>query len=282
MWRGITATQLKVHVESSSSYVAFRRRRVVNRVYRRAVPTLGPSHKIKTRSIGSMTGIVRNWLGVTVLALTLVVRRHCAGSRRRRRPPNMLSGQAGRKIVTQARPAEFTATSICCAACSTFSRSAWMIWQPKFRPRASARVSTIIPNGRPSPTTLQSNTRPASTARSSWSDIRLAPMPSCSWANISARRACRWRWLCRSTAPVLSPHRAMSQRVMNLTQRDYAYMRKGSGFRGELSNIDVSNQAGIDHINIDKSARSARDGAQPYPVRARTRRWWSKPEPYRR
>jgi hypothetical protein len=45
------------------------------------------------------------------------------------------------------------------------------------------------------------------------------------------------------------------QRVMNLTQRDYAYMRKGAGFRGELSNIDVSNQAGIDHINIDKSAR---------------------------
>jgi hypothetical protein len=45
------------------------------------------------------------------------------------------------------------------------------------------------------------------------------------------------------------------QRVMNLTQRDYAYMRRGNGFRGELSNIDVSNQAGIDHINIDKSAR---------------------------
>jgi hypothetical protein len=44
-------------------------------------------------------------------------------------------------------------------------------------------------------------------------------------------------------------------RVMNLTQRDYAHMRRGSGFRGELSNIDVSNQAGIDHINIDKSAR---------------------------
>jgi len=44
-------------------------------------------------------------------------------------------------------------------------------------------------------------------------------------------------------------------RVMNLTQRDYAYMRKGSGFRGELSNIDVSKHAGIDHINIDKSAR---------------------------
>lgn len=45
------------------------------------------------------------------------------------------------------------------------------------------------------------------------------------------------------------------QRVMNLTQRDYAHMRRGAGFRGELSNIDVSNQAGIDHINIDKSAR---------------------------
>ncbi len=44
-------------------------------------------------------------------------------------------------------------------------------------------------------------------------------------------------------------------RVINLTQRDYAHMRRGSGFRGELSNIDVSNQAGIDHINIDKSAR---------------------------
>jgi hypothetical protein len=44
-------------------------------------------------------------------------------------------------------------------------------------------------------------------------------------------------------------------RVMNLTQRDYAHMRRGAGFRGELSNIDVSNQAGIDHINIDKSAR---------------------------
>jgi len=44
------------------------------------------------------------------------------------------------------------------------------------------------------------------------------------------------------------------QRVMNLTQRDYAYMRRGNGFRGELSNIDVSGQ-GYGHTDIDKSAK---------------------------
>ena len=44
-------------------------------------------------------------------------------------------------------------------------------------------------------------------------------------------------------------------RVMNLTQRDYAHMRRGPGFRGELSNIDLSGQPGIDHVNIDKSAK---------------------------
>jgi hypothetical protein len=42
--------------------------------------------------------------------------------------------------------------------------------------------------------------------------------------------------------------------VYNLTQRDYAYMRKGAGFRGTLSNVDVSGQ-GYGHIDIDKSAR---------------------------
>lgn len=42
--------------------------------------------------------------------------------------------------------------------------------------------------------------------------------------------------------------------VYNLTQRDYAYMRKGSGFRGTLNNVDVSGQ-GYGHIDIDKSAR---------------------------
>jgi hypothetical protein len=42
--------------------------------------------------------------------------------------------------------------------------------------------------------------------------------------------------------------------VYNLTQRDYAYMRKGAGFRGTLNNVDVSAQ-GYGHIDIDKSAR---------------------------
>jgi hypothetical protein len=44
------------------------------------------------------------------------------------------------------------------------------------------------------------------------------------------------------------------QRVMNLTQRDYAYMKRGNGFRGELSNIDVSGQ-GYGHTDIDKAGR---------------------------
>lgn len=44
-------------------------------------------------------------------------------------------------------------------------------------------------------------------------------------------------------------------RVMNITQRDYAYMRRGYGFRGELTNVDVSGDESIGHISIDKSAR---------------------------
>jgi pimeloyl-ACP methyl ester carboxylesterase len=44
-------------------------------------------------------------------------------------------------------------------------------------------------------------------------------------------------------------------RVMNITQRDYAYMTRGSGFRGELANVDVSKDQSIGHISIDKSAR---------------------------
>ncbi len=43
-------------------------------------------------------------------------------------------------------------------------------------------------------------------------------------------------------------------RVINLTQRDYAYARRGSGFHGELKNLDVSGE-GVDHLNIDKSPR---------------------------
>ena len=42
-------------------------------------------------------------------------------------------------------------------------------------------------------------------------------------------------------------------RVINFTQRDYAYMRPGTGFRGSLSNVDLSADPDIDHLNIDKS-----------------------------
>ena len=41
--------------------------------------------------------------------------------------------------------------------------------------------------------------------------------------------------------------------VLNLTQREYAYMRPGSGFHGKLQNVDVSGEPGIDHLTIDKS-----------------------------
>jgi alpha-beta hydrolase superfamily lysophospholipase len=44
-------------------------------------------------------------------------------------------------------------------------------------------------------------------------------------------------------------------RVLNLTQRKYAYMRGGPGFHGALDNVDVSSDSSIDHINIDKSPR---------------------------
>ena len=44
-------------------------------------------------------------------------------------------------------------------------------------------------------------------------------------------------------------------RVVNLTQRDYAYMRRGPNFHGSLANVDVSSDRNIDHINIDKSPR---------------------------
>jgi len=42
-------------------------------------------------------------------------------------------------------------------------------------------------------------------------------------------------------------------RVINFTQRDYAYMRPGPGFRGSLNNVDLSSDHAIDHLNIDKS-----------------------------
>jgi pimeloyl-ACP methyl ester carboxylesterase len=43
--------------------------------------------------------------------------------------------------------------------------------------------------------------------------------------------------------------------VLNLTQRDYAYMRPGAGFHGMLSNVDFSGDPAIDHLTIDKSPR---------------------------
>jgi len=43
--------------------------------------------------------------------------------------------------------------------------------------------------------------------------------------------------------------------VMNITQRDYAYMRRGFGFHGDLANIDVSKDESIGHISIDKTPR---------------------------
>jgi hypothetical protein len=43
--------------------------------------------------------------------------------------------------------------------------------------------------------------------------------------------------------------------VLNLTQRQYAYMRRGPGFHGKLSNVDVSSDTSIDHFTIDKSPR---------------------------
>ena len=45
------------------------------------------------------------------------------------------------------------------------------------------------------------------------------------------------------------------QRLLNLTQRSYAYMRKGPSFKGSLVNFDVSSDPSIDHLNIDKSPR---------------------------
>ena len=51
------------------------------------------------------------------------------------------------------------------------------------------------------------------------------------------------------------PASANVSRVVNFTQRDYAYMRKGPGFRGTLVNVDVSSDPDIGHLNIDKVPR---------------------------
>ena len=44
-------------------------------------------------------------------------------------------------------------------------------------------------------------------------------------------------------------------RLLNLTHAGYGYMSRGAGFQGSLSNIDVSSDRSIDHLNIDKSPR---------------------------
>ena len=98
-------------------------------------------------------------------------------------------------------------------------------------------------------------TKPAPKDRSSLSVIRSAPTRSWRWQAISARGACRWRSSCRLTARNHFRPRRMSPRVLNLTQRDYAYMRRGPGFHGSLVNVDVSSDPNIDHLTIDKSPR---------------------------
>jgi len=44
-------------------------------------------------------------------------------------------------------------------------------------------------------------------------------------------------------------------RVINFTQRDYAFMRPGPGFRGSLTNVDLRNDPKIGHLNIDESPK---------------------------
>jgi hypothetical protein len=43
--------------------------------------------------------------------------------------------------------------------------------------------------------------------------------------------------------------------VLNLTQRAYAKMTRAPGFKGELVNIDLTKDANIGHLNVDKSPR---------------------------
>ena len=43
--------------------------------------------------------------------------------------------------------------------------------------------------------------------------------------------------------------------LINITQRKYAYMRRGAGFHGTLTNVDLSGDPSIDHLTIDKAPR---------------------------
>jgi hypothetical protein len=44
-------------------------------------------------------------------------------------------------------------------------------------------------------------------------------------------------------------------RLLNITHAGYGYMSRGAGFTGSLSNVDVSRDGSIDHLNIEKSPR---------------------------
>jgi len=51
------------------------------------------------------------------------------------------------------------------------------------------------------------------------------------------------------------PATANVARVLNITQRDFAKMTRGPGFHGDLTNMDLSKDPNIGHLNIDKSPR---------------------------
>lgn len=44
-------------------------------------------------------------------------------------------------------------------------------------------------------------------------------------------------------------------RLLNITHAGYGYMSRGPGFTGSLSNVDVTRDSSIDHLNIEKSPR---------------------------
>jgi pimeloyl-ACP methyl ester carboxylesterase len=44
-------------------------------------------------------------------------------------------------------------------------------------------------------------------------------------------------------------------RAINFTQRDYAFMRPGPGFRGSITNVDLRGDPKIDHLNIDEAPK---------------------------
>ena len=54
--------------------------------------------------------------------------------------------------------------------------------------------------------------------------------------------------------------------VLNLTQRTYAYMRPGSGFRGKLQNVDVSGRSQHRSFHHRQVAAAPRHGADLDPA----------------